>query len=641
MDRVPGEEHMGGSPFERLRQGVRRNPLRTRLGKKLLGWFLLFSLVPLVGSNMLGYLESRGIIERLIQRQLAATAAMQAVHIREQLERLTIDFEMVAAANESFALGAAAAGASTLPVGSEGPTSEELETQLRLKLDETWEFDALYVRSRDGRVIASAGVLPDDAAALSSAVPTASRFDLLEAYARSGRPLFRLSIPLRDTNRDLVGSFEAIMGLRGLGGLLEIPVHMAGSIESFIVDESGLPIFISHIHSGESYGVPLDLSLMGDDVGAFARYIDRQGTEVFGVTAPIEGLGWRYIAEFPVSDALGPLRFLRRVSIIFGSVFAFLLTITAWFVAGGIVAPVRRLVGAARRIGHGDLDVRVENQGSDEIGELGRAFNEMTGDLAEARARLEELHAREIERAQQLATVGELASGVAHEIKNPVVGSSGGLDLVRRRIGEDEAVAPTMDEMSHQLSRIEVAVRDLLAFARPPVPELAPADGNEIAKRATRLVEPAAERAGVTVSLELDPSLPYLRADTELIRQALVNLLMNAVQATAGGGQVTLSTSCTSNEIHFRVADTGVGIPPEGQEEIFKPFFTTRHAGSGLGLSITRKIAERHGGGVDLESSPGQGSTFTLRIPRDESGTRVSEPTGQSAAKFAAHGDVR
>ncbi len=427
------------------------------------------------------------------------------------------------------------------------------------------------------------------------------------------------------------------MGLRGLGGLLEIPEHMAGSIESFIVDENGLPVFISHIHSGESYGVPLDLSLIRDDVGAFARYIDRQGMEVFGVAAPIEGLGWRYIAEFPVSDALGPLRFLRRVSMIFGTVFAFLLTITAWFVAGGIVAPVRRLVGAARRIGHGDLDVRVENQGSDEIGELGRAFNEMTGDLAEARARLEELHAREIERAQQLATVGELASGVAHEIKNPVVGISGGLDLVRRRIGEDEAVAPIMDEMAHQLSRIEVAVRDLLAFARPPVPERAPANGNQIAERAALLVEPAAEQAGVRVSTELDASLPEMRVDGELVRQALVNLLMNAVQATPAGGRVTLSTGHSDEEAYFGVADTGAGIPRERQEEIFRPFYTTRHAGSGLGLSITRGIAERHGGRIELESRPGHGTRFTLCVPfGDPAGE--SEPPGESIAGPAAAG---
>jgi signal transduction histidine kinase len=630
---------MSGGPLERLRRGTHHNPLGTRLGKKLLGWFLLFSLLPLVGSNMLGYIESRGIIEGLIQRQLASTASMQAVHIREQIERMTIGLEMVASANESFAVGAARlAGGEAVGVGYDGPTQDDLESQLRLKLDETWEFDGLYLRSRDGQVIASAGLTRDEAAALSSPPATETRFDLLEAGERSGRPRFRLSVPLRDADREFTGTLDAIMGQRGLGGLLEIPEHMAGSIESFIIDESGLPLFISHIHSRESYGIPLDLTPIGEDFGVLARYIDRQGTEVFGIAAPIEGLGWRYIAEFPVSDALGPLRFLRRVSMIFGSAVAILLTITAWFVAGGIVAPVRRLVAAARRVGRGNLKVRVENHGTDEIGELGAAFNEMTGDLAETRARIDELHAREIERAQQLATVGELASGVAHEIKNPVVGISGGLDLVRRR---NEAVTPIMDEMSRQLSRIEVAVRDLLAFARPPIPQFAPADGNQIAERATRLVEPAAEQARVTLALDLDPSLPGLRVDTELVRQGLVNLLMNAVQATAAGGQVTLSTTHTSDEIHFKVVDTGVGIPREEQEEIFKPFFTTRHAGSGLGLSITRGILERHGGRVELESLPGQGSTFTLHIPLDQPAATEAGLSEESPAESEAEGGVR
>lgn len=622
---------MSVGPLEKLRQGARRNPLGTRLGRKLLGWFLILSLLPLLGSNMIGYLYSRGTIEGLIERQLAATAGMQTPHIGEQIERLKIGLEMVAAANESFALGAAALGTADRGRLQDGPVLDELEDQLGLKLDETWEFDGLYVQSAAGRVLASAGVSREEAEALVSVPSAETRFDALEV--RSGRPRFRLAVPLEDPDRTFVGTLGAVMGQRGIGSLLEIPEHLAGSIESFIVDESGYPIFISHIHSGESYGVPLQSPLVEEGAGPLARYVDRQGMEVIGIAAPVDGLGWRYIAEFPVPAALGPLRFLRRVSIIFGSAFALLLTITAWFVAGGIVAPVRRLVGAARRVGHGDLDVRVETKGGDEVAELGAAFNEMAEDLAEIRARVDDLHAQEIERAQQLATVGELASGVAHEIKNPVVGISGGLELVRRRIGEDGELEPIMDEMSRQLSRIEVAVRDLLAFARPQNPDLRPADVNEIARRATRLVEPAAEQARVTVSLELDPDLPDILADAELVRQAMVNLLINAVQATPAGGRVTLSTSQADGEIRFRVTDTGSGISSEKREEIFKPFFTTRHAGSGLGLSITQKIAERHGGRIELESCPGQGSAFTVRLPVGEGEALASRVSRKAAAE--------
>lgn len=624
---------MSGGPLQKLRRGARRDPLRTRLGRKLLGWFLLFSLVPLLGSNMLGYLESRGIIEGLIEGQLTAIASVQALHIRDQLDRLTIGLEMVAAANESFVAHAAGReGQVPSRVGAYPTPLQAIEDQLRQKLDEMWEFEALYLQGRDGSVFATTSPSGEEPASTPTVAASEVQFEVLDADARSGRPRFRLSVPLRDNDREVVGRLGALIEQRGFGGLLEIPAHMAGSIESFIVDEQGRPIFISHVHSQESYGSPLGTPLMAQPPGTFLRYTDRQGMDVFGIAVPIEALGWRYIAEFPVAAALGPLRFLRRVSIFFGGAFAVLLTITAWFVAGGIVAPVRRLVTAARRVGQGDLDVQVEADQKDEIGELGVAFNEMTSDLADVQARVRELHAREIERAQQLATVGELASGVAHEIKNPVVGISGGLDLVSRRIGDDEVLTPIIDEMSRQLSRIEMAVRDLLAFARPSTPNLAPADGNEIAERATRLIEPAAEQAHVRVSFEADPSLPELRVDAELIRQALVNLLLNAVQATSPGGRVTISTTHVDGEVLYRVTDTGRGIPEEEQEEIFKPFFTTRHAGSGLGLSITRKIVERHGGRVDLKSHPGQGSTFTLRIPLiHPAEPDAAVPTGMNA----------
>ncbi|MEJ2185571.1 MAG: ATP-binding protein [Gemmatimonadota bacterium] len=225
------------------------------------------------------------------------------------------------------------------------------------------------------------------------------------------------------------------------------------------------------------------------------------------------------------------------------------------------------------------------------------------------------MHRREIERAQQLATVGELASGVAHEIKNPLVGISNGLDLVLRRVGEDDELAPIMTEMQHQLARIEAAIRDLLAFARPATPTLKPVPGNRIVERAARLVQPAAERDGVSLEVHLDEGSPQIQADEELIRQGLVNLLMNAVHAATPDGRVEVSLTHTGDQVEFQVRDNGRGITPVDLEHIFKPFYTTRHSGTGLGLSITREIVERHGGRIEVETRVGLGSTFTVVLP--------------------------
>jgi signal transduction histidine kinase len=279
------------------------------------------------------------------------------------------------------------------------------------------------------------------------------------------------------------------------------------------------------------------------------------------------------------------------------------------------VAPVQRLVAATRRVGAGDLSVRVQERQDDEVGALATAFNEMTSRLEQTSDRVRELHQREIERAQQLATLGELAAGVAHEIKNPVVGISNGLDLVRRRLDEDPGLTPILEEMSRQSHRIELAVRDLLSFARPTMPQLATVSVNSVAQRAVRLVQPAAERAGVQLALSLDAGVPLVSVDEDLMGQALVNLLMNALQATPAGGGVVVTSSTRGASVRLAVADTGRGITPGDLEQVFKPFFTTRHSGTGLGLSITRNVVERHGGRVEVETATGVGSTFTIILP--------------------------
>jgi len=614
--------------------GGQRNPLEARLGRKLLGWLLLFSLVPLLGSNMLGYLESQRIIEGLIRRQMSAIAEVEAQHVDDLLDHQLLSLEVIADGRELA--GAVEREAFASADNGRGPPSElgSVDRELQRIRNELWEYEAVYVLLPDGSLLGSAGSLGAAEAELGARLRSdAPDIDEFDAHAPDGTPQFRVSAPIRDGRGHVVAYLGALMRTRGLAALLQIPAHLAGSIESFVLDDAGRPLFVSHAHGDLDYGVPLDIPPEARQPRQFVRYADRDGVEVFSTAVPIHHLGWDYLAEFPVSSALGPLRFLRRVSVIFGTGLAVVLAGLSWFVAGGIVAPVRRLADAAGRIGRGDLEVRVPPSARDEIGELGHAFNQMADDLSRTRARVEELHRAEIERAQQLATVGELASGVAHEIKNPAVGISNGLDLVARRIGDDESVLPIVTEMQRQAERIELAVRDLLEFARPAAPKFASADGNRIAERALRLVQPIADKASVTISYTADAQTPRLVVDSEMILQALVNLMINAVQATPREGRVSLSLGRSNGTVAFRVSDTGPGIPEERVREIFKPFFTTRHSGSGLGLSISQSIVQRHGGRIEVESRPGEGSTFTMRIPttppehhRPRDGTDDREP---------------
>lgn len=600
-----------------------RNPLRGALGRRLMLLFLAFSLVPLVLSNTLGYVRSVRIIGGLTERYLLELGEVEAQHIEGQVARYLMDLQAIAAGNEFLAAGARRLAGDELGEMAGVADRQAVETYLRSKLNGLEPFDIFYLQPPSGAPILSTSPGAEALDHLEDQDPrgaTLARIPGPDAY-----PRYRITVPVVNRDSVLAGYLGGIISTAGLALLLEIPEHLAGSVESFIVDRDGRPLFVSHPHGEVDYANPLVSPVLDGPPRQFARYEDRHGVEVVGVMVPVEGLPWRYVAEAPVSSALGPLRSLRRVSLVLAGILGLIVLAAAWLVTGGVVAPVRRLVGATRRVAGGDLSVRVAVAEGDEIGELATAFNEMTAELAEASARVDELHRREIERAHQLATVGELASGVAHEIKNPLVGISNGMDLVMRRVGDDPGLAPVATEMARQLERIEAAVRDLLEYARPSEPAREATQVNRVVERAATLIGPAADRGGVGVRTELDPAVTTVPADEELIRQALVNLLMNAVQASSAGGEVVVSTRRVDGKaVEVSVADGGRGITPQDLENVFKPFYTTRHSGTGLGLSITREIVERHGGTLDVESEVGKGSTFRITLPLE-----VAAPTSE------------
>ncbi|HUX35114.1 MAG TPA: ATP-binding protein [Gemmatimonadaceae bacterium] len=586
-----------------------------RLSRRLLVWFLVFSLIPLLATNAVGYERTKAILERIVDRYLSAVAEVQVQHVRDRIDNHLLLLQAIVAGNQFLAAGALRAeGRPAGPMGGVADTDALLEF-LQRKHEEIPTFDAIDLFTPTGRVIASAG----NHANLVTEPPANSRRGSLWATLRPGphgpEPMFNIAVPVMSHGNEIVAYLGATVTLSETHEFLEVPEHVAGRVESFIVDEQGRPLFVSHPHETVDYASPLATPLLHMPGGTIAQYADREQVKVIGTVLSIPGYPWRFVAEVPSAEAFGELHDLGMLSVILESVFVAVLVAVAGVVAWDLVAPLGRLVSATRLVARGDLNVRVAIPQRNELGELGHAFNEMTSALAQTTARVEELHQHEIERASQLATVGELASGVAHEIRNPVVGVSNGLDLVRRRVGRDPVLEPIIDEMGHQLTRIQQTLQELLAFARPATPTLAPLRGNHLMERAIRLVQPAAARTGVHLDVHLDPLLPRILADEDMLHQALVNVLMNALQATPAGGRVTVTTRRAGDAVEFEIADTGCGIAPEHIAYVFRPFYTTRHTGTGLGLPITRQIIQRHGGSVALTSRVDVGTTITLRLP--------------------------
>lgn len=301
-------------------------------------------------------------------------------------------------------------------------------------------------------------------------------------------------------------------------------------------------------------------------------------------------------------------------------------------------APVKQMIAQARRVGRGDLSGRLPARGSDELGELETEINSMCDQLAEARERLDSETAEKIRtleqlrRADRLATVGTLASGVAHELGTPLNVISARAKMIAAgevQGHESEESARIMVEQTDRISRI---IRQLLDFARPRRPAREPLDLRQLARQSVLLLAPMAAARGVKVELEDGAEPVAALADGSQMQQVLSNLIVNALQASTRGGRVLVSVGVErarppadvagteGPRACVRVRDQGQGISPENLVHLFEPFFTTKEVGegTGLGLSVSNGIVREHGGWIDVTSTPGRGACFCVCLPVGE-----------------------
>ncbi|HVU53346.1 MAG TPA: HAMP domain-containing sensor histidine kinase [Polyangia bacterium] len=372
------------------------------------------------------------------------------------------------------------------------------------------------------------------------------------------------------------------------------------------------------------------------------------------IELPVDLKGpWK--ATLVMKWTLGPVEsFLKteeQISIIFAIGFVVALTLVSGLITDRVVGkPLEVLAGAMRDVEKGDLSRRVPVETVDEVGRLSQGFNRMLERLSQADAQIRAFNQRlaaEIEKAThdlseknatlgqlnrllsdmqvdnaskvRLATLGQLAAQLAHEIGTPLSSVSGHIQLALLQRDLPGALRERLEVSAREVERISKIVRDYLDSTRPLEPERQPTQLPRLLEEAVELVRGTSPAPRATVTCEVDPALGAVVTDPGLLRQIVVNLVSNALDAVDRAGRVSIVAAAEDADVLITVSDTGHGIAPDDLRRIFEPFYTTkgRGKGTGLGLAICRQLTAALGGSISVQSQPGQGSTFYVRLPRD------------------------
>ena len=310
--------------------------------------------------------------------------------------------------------------------------------------------------------------------------------------------------------------------------------------------------------------------------------------------------------------------------------------LVALFLANLWLRPIGRLARDIGRVRRGELPAPLAPAGSeqqDELGELASQLQLLAQQLQADRLRVmsDEAPSRDLDSmktlqslisySSKLAALGRLTSGVAHEVKNPLNAMMIHLELVKARLAAPKAdlggVRESLDIIGAEIRRLDRVVNGFLKFVRTHDLALKPVDLNALAQSVAVLLEAEWKPAGIRFELDLDPGCPRISGDEELLRQALINIVVNACQAMPSGGEVRLETSRAGREwVALAVTDQGVGIAAEDRERIFSLYYTTKPEGSGIGLSLVYRIVQMHDGVIDVEAPEGRpGTRMTIRLP--------------------------
>jgi signal transduction histidine kinase len=473
------------------------------------------------------------------------------------------------------------------------------------------EFKEITVFAADGRVIATSRMTPA----------------LVAPLAAAGEDVRIASPSLDHDNLPTTTMGVAVNGAAAGWVLAEISLEKLWSaVDAIAVGQTGFVVLLDdagrivahgradekRLIAGRATETPeqqLAAQLRVQKTGMVTgRVKSPAGESRLAVATAVKNPAWTVVVEQPVAEALAVAHELERQLLA-----AITLALLATMVAGSIWGRsfIRRIVALTRvtkALASGNMQARVRPEGSDEIRQLGDAFNTMADRLVELQDA--------IRKQERQVMFGRIAAGLVHDLSHPIQTIGNSCKLIQRIFDDAEYRATFRQTVERELATVKRVLDDLRNIARPIPLEHFPVDANESLREAVETMAPHAESAGVTLQSELSHEPAWIEGDLFALGRVHRNLILNAIQATAPGGLIVAATDVRDGRVRIRVYDTGCGIPADRLDAIFDDFMTTKRRGLGLGLAISRKIVEQLGGRISVASEVGKGTTFVLDFPR-------------------------
>lgn len=590
--------------------------------------FFIFALTPLAAVGFLSIKSAEKTLLSMATSQLEQIAADKAFLLERWIGERKADVEVVAHSSILKSMD-----------------SRQIAAYLELVRNRYGEYGDISVLSVDGSLIHSTTGATSSAEGetwFSEAAQGRLYMSDISFNTQKGESVFRIAAPVLGPSGEVEGVVCAHVGTKTLlSVILQVALGETGecylvNLEgTFLVHKEPQRILAENIAQSDSFKSIFQTQRNG------ITYIDYRGIEVLGASKRVKGTDWALVAEQDRDEALRGADDLRRYVLAALALSTLGALISAWLLSRYIVLPLRRLGEAAHDIARGKFEtLSLETDRGDEMGLLHRAFDDMARQLRERQHRLEKQMVQKEEelketdvrlkrteeaalRSQQLASLGRLAAGVAHEIRTPLTS----LKMFLETLEGDAEVSPEYEEdfqvAMNQVKRMEETIHRFLNFARPQDPIMTEMEVKDLVQDTLLMMGPRARQQETLVSTSISAALPAIRGDRKQLGEALLNLMVNALEAMGHHGELTIEAAPDTLEteggaspcVRIDVRDTGPGIGEKNLSRIFDPFFTTRANGTGLGLSIAFSTLQGHGGTIKAVNLPGGGASFSLYIP--------------------------